>query len=254
MSANNCQVPALVVLFPYMKVLLFGKNSKNIEGLVKDSGFEIVRSNPDVIVSFGGDGTLLSSERQYPGIPKLPIRNSQFCNKCANHQDRRILEDLSNEKLKLKEYKKLHTTFDGKSIYALNDFVIRNEQAIHAIRFQVNGKFFIGDGIIISTPFGSSGYFKSITGESFDEGLPAGRQGFGLAFNNTTEKENPVYLNEDDSINFQLVRGKANLSFDNNPDIFNISEGTQVTFDLSDKVARIYTSSLRCSNCQIIRG
>lgn len=230
-----------------MKVILVGKNSKNIEELVKSLGFEIVTSSPDIVISYGGDGTLLSSEREHLSVPKLSIRNSRFCNKCAEHEDKKVLEDLLAAKLKLKEYKKLHTSFGGKDLYALNDFVIRNEQTIHAIRFNVNGKFFIGDGIVLSTPFGSTAYFKSITGKSFESG-------FGLAFNNTTEKVEPIYLNESDSVNFQLVRGKANLSFDNNPDIFNIPEGTEITFNLSDKVAKIYESSLRCPKCEVIRG
>jgi len=73
-----------------MKVLLTGKNSQDIENLLKSLGFEMVKSNPDVIISFGGDGTLLSAEREYPGVPKLPIRNSQFCHKCAEHADEHL--------------------------------------------------------------------------------------------------------------------------------------------------------------------
>ncbi|HBQ51136.1 hypothetical protein A3B42_00100 [Candidatus Daviesbacteria bacterium RIFCSPLOWO2_01_FULL_38_10] len=230
-----------------MKVLLFGQNAQNIKDLVEKSGLIIVDQSPDAVISYGGDGTLLSAERKYPGIPKLPIRDSQFCHKCLRHGDKKVLADLLAGKLKLNEYKKLHVSLGGKDFYALNDFVIRNQHPIHTIRFNVNGKFFIGDGIVIATPFGSTGYFKSITGESFDEG-------FGLAFNNTTEKQNPVYFKKNGNVKFQLVRGKANLSFDNNPDIFNIAESTEVSFDLSDKVAKIYESSLRCPNCQVIRG
>lgn len=232
-----------------MKVLLVGKSAQDIKELLEDMGFSIVTQDADVIISYGGDGTLLFAEREYPGIPKLPIRNSQFCNKCLRHEDKKILEDLLAGKLKLKEYKKLHMKFNGKDFYALNDFVIRNEHPIHSIRFKVNvgHQLFIGDGIVVSTPFGSTAYFKSITGESFDEGI-------GVAFNNTTEKIGPIYLNKDENVKFQLVRGKANLSFDNNPDIFNIAEGTQITFDLSEKKAKIYESSLRCPKCEVIRG
>lgn len=230
-----------------MKALLVGKDSKNIEELVKSLGCEIVSSNPDVVISYGGDGTLLTSEREYPEMPKLPIRNSQFCNKCPEHEDKKVLEDLLDGKLILKEYKKLHTNLEGKDFYALNDFVIRNKHSIHAIRFKINNNFFIGDGIVVSTPFGSTGYFKSITNESFDKG-------FALAFNNTTKKTNPIYLSEEDNVKFELVRGNAILTFDNNLQTFNISERKTLIFDLSDKVAKIYISSLRCPNCQIIRG
>lgn len=240
-----------------MKVLIFGKNTESLESLLKSQGFEIVNSNPDLIISFGGDGTLLSCERKYPGVPKLPIRNSQVCNKCANHEDEVVLKNLLAGKLKLEEYKKLETEILFKKFFALNDFVIRNSDATHTIRFKVNvpshperseGSLIIGDGIVISTPFGSSGYFKSITQQTFKDGL-------GLAFNNATEKKEPILLKDKDIVNFNLLRGKATLSFDNSPDIFTIDEGSELIFKLSDQIAKIYSdTSLRCPNCKVIRG
>ena len=231
-----------------MKILLYGKNSKNIAELVKNSGFEVVSFKPDLIISFGGDGTLLASEREYPGIPKLPIRNSQFCHKCVNHDDKVVLEKILNGKLKLQEYKKLQTTFLYKDFYPLNDFVIRNLSPVHTIRFRINGgKLFIGDGVVVSTPFGSSGYFKSITRQTF-------KTGYGIAFNNTTEEVSPLFLKDKDLVNFNLVRGKATLSYDNSPEIFTIDEGSEIQFKLSDQVAKIYgDTSLRCPNCKVIR-
>ena len=233
-----------------MKVQILGKNSKNIESLVKDLGFEIVTAAPDVILSYGGDGTLLSAERAYSLIPKLPLRNSQICKKCSDHEDKVVLEKLLAGNLKLKEYKKLKTTILYKNFYALNDFVIRNSDPTHTIRFKtsVSDQLLIGDGVVISTSFGSTGYFKSITGKAFNHG-------FGLAFNNTTEKVAPIIFKDQDSLNFKLIRGKATLSFDNSPDIFTIDEGSELVFKLSDQVAKIYEdTSLRCPNCQVIRG
>lgn len=234
-----------------MKVLLFGKNAKNIESLVKNLGFEIVYKNADVIISYGGDGTLLSSEREYPGIPKLPLRNSQVCNKCPKHEDQIVLQALLDGKVKLAEYRKLETTILYKIFYALNDFVIRNSDPTHTIRFKTtktNDKLLIGDGIVIATPFGSTGYFKSISDRTFDKG-------FGLTFNNTTEKFSPVILSSEDEIKFKLIRGKSTLSFDNNPHVFIIDEGSELVFKLSSQVAKIYEAdSLRCPNCQVIRG
>lgn len=235
-----------------MKVLLFGKNSKNIEDLVKQSGFNIVNSNPELVISYGGDGTLLSSEREFPGLPKLPLRNSQVCNKCSKHKDEVILKKLLDRKLKLKEYGKLETIILYKTFYALNDFVIRNSDPTHTIRFKIlqddiPSKLYIGDGIVLSTPFGSTGYFKSITRESFEKG-------WGLAFNNITEKTYPIYPDDDEQIGLKLVRGKTTLSFDNNPDAFVIDEGSEIIFQLSNQVAKIYQdTSLRCPDCQVTR-
>lgn len=232
-----------------MKVAIVGRDAKNIAGLVKKVGFETVDQNPDVVISFGGDGTLLSAERQFPNVPKLPIRNSAICNKCTNHADETVLEKLKEGKLQLKEYKKLETEILYKKFYALNDFVIRNSDPTHTIRFKasVTSQLLIGDGIVISTPFGSSGYFKSITHQTFEKGI-------GVAFNNTTEKMDPVYLKDEKPITFKLIRGKAVLAFDNSADIFTIDEGSELTSKLSDQVARIYEdTSLRCPDCKIIR-
>lgn len=233
-----------------MKLLLTGKNADDLEPLVKSLGFEIVNSEPDVVISYGGDGTLLTSERLYPGIPKLPIRDSLVCKKCPVHGEKVLLQELLDGKLTLKEYKKLETTILYKTLTALNDFVIRNVLPIHAIRFLVTGKekLLIGDGLVLSTPFGSTGYFKSIVGESFDNG-------WGLSFNNITEKEPPIFLKDEDTVTFKLIRGNATLSFDNNPDIFKIDEGSELKFKLSDKKAKIYElESLRCPNCHVTRG
>lgn len=242
-----------------MRVLLAGKNSKSIEGIVKEAGFEMVNTNPEIIISYGGDGTLLYSERMYPGVPKLPIRDSLVCIKCPDHDEKFLLKKLLEGKLHLKQYRKLKTTVLSRSdklalyqtLYALNDFVIRNITPIHAIRFEIlpsNKKLLIGDGIVVSTPFGSTGYFKSITGQIFEKG-------FGLAFNNTTSQLAPLFFKEKDTVTFKLVRGEATLSFDNNPDIFNVDEGSELVFKLSDKTAKIYElQSLRCPDCKMTRG
>lgn len=232
-----------------MKALLYGRFSKNIEKLVKKFGIELVSSNPEVVICYGGDGTLLSTERQFPNIPKLPIRNSLAYKKCKDHEDEVILKRFLEKKYKLKEYKKLVTTILYKNFYALNDFVIRNSDTIHSIRFKTSktgDKLLIGDGVVISTTLGSTAYFKSITRKSFDKG-------FGIAFNNTIEKVNPLILRENDKVIVSLKRGKALLTFDNNPDIFNIDEGSELVFSLSDQTAQIYdTGALRCKKCQLI--
>lgn len=228
-----------------MKVLLHGRNTKNIASLVKSLGFRVVTISPDVVISYGGDGTLLASERLYPGIPKLPIRDSLVCKKCSEHEEKAVLKALLDGELHLKEYRKLSTKIASRDLHALNDFVIKNANQIHAVRFNINNNFFIGDGIVVSTPFGSTGYFNTITGQIFTTG-------FAVALNNVVGNRSRVIKKDEGSrVDFRLVRGQAILTYDNSPETFPLSEGAKLSFQLSAQVGRIYEpSSLRCPNCQ----
>ncbi len=223
-----------------MRVALFGKKSEEIKSLVKSLGFEVV-------ITYGGDGTLLSAESTFPSVPKLALRDNSICIKCANHKDENVLKKLKENKLKLTEINKLEASYKGKKILAINDFVIRNSLQMHAIRFKVNAsnKLIIGDGIVVATSFGSSGYFKSITRKTFTKG-------FGLAFNNTTGPIKPIYFSQG-TIKITIVRGPATLTFDNSPDTLELTGGSKITFKPSDQKLRIYDSSLKCQNCKIKR-
>lgn len=237
-----------------MKVMLLGKKSFEIEELVIKTGFKIVTDSPDVILTYGGDGTLLTSEREFPGIPKLALRDNSICKKCVGHQDHKILSELKNGDLKLQELQKLETSIHGQILLALNDFVVRNPQPMHAIRFFVfknsenlSEKLIIGDGLVASTPFGSTGYFQSITRSTFNKD-------FAVAFNNTVDPISPVTFTDQDIINLKIIRGPANLSFDNNSDVFEIPGGEEINIKASEKLARIYLpETLRCTNCTITR-
>ena len=245
-----------------MKVALFGKNSDSIrhffsEGkssLIPEYGFEIADDKPDVIISYGGDGTLLSAERKFPGIPKLPIRDSKVCKKCPLHTTEHLLQKLSEGKIKLENYPKLEAKSRTEDILAINDLVVRNSTPMHALRFRVylNQKLIrpeviIGDGVVATTVFGSSGYYQSITRKTIDKD-------FALAFSNTTFPVEPVKFLKDDRIRVEIIRGPATLSSDNNPKLYTLKEGDFVTISASHHAAKIYVEkTLRCDVCVILR-
>ena len=67
---------------------------------------------------------------------------------------------------------KLKATTKQKKIVALNEINIHHKLPTKAIRFYIKfGKNkiinLIGDGVIIATPFGSTGYYKSVGGKFF---------------------------------------------------------------------------------------
>ena len=81
-----------------MKVKIFGKNISEVEGLVKKAGFSIDLDNPDYIVTYGGDGTLMHAEALFPGIPKIILKNSLICKKCSVFSNEEVLERVKNGK------------------------------------------------------------------------------------------------------------------------------------------------------------
>lgn len=236
-----------------MKVFLFGKNSDSIRHLVPQYRLNLVYDQPDVIISYGGDGTLLSAERKYPGIPKLPVRDSKVCKKCPVHTTEQLLETLGQKRLKFQEFPKLGARSGSVEILAINDIVIRNSTPMHALRFKVfknhqllKPDVIIGDGIIATTPFGSSGYYQSITRTTIT-------QGFAMAFNNTTQRIEPVNFFDNDTIKLVVIRGPGSLSSDNNPKILNLRENDEVKIFASKHQAKIFMDPLRCSDCVILR-
>src|SRR3989344_4916686 len=238
-----------------MKIQLYGKNSHHLSDYLKELGFEVVTGNPDLILSYGGDGTLLSSERKFPGIPKLPVRDSNVCIKCSLHTTEHLLGLLKKEQLKIEELPKLEFQFHTDSLSALNDIVIRNSTPIHAIRFKifkneqrVGPELVLGDGVVFSTAFGSTGYYQSITRETFSKD-------FKVAFNNTTIPLPPLVFKDSDVIRLEVVRGPATLSVDNNPMLLTLKEKDTIEIKPSRHKAHIYSpQTLRCHKCTVYRG
>ena len=196
-----------------------------------------ISDKPDAVLTVGGDGSFLAAERFFPGIPKLLVREDSICKKCSCESLPDALQKLFCERFAVQEFPKIEVTVNEKKMEAANDVVIRNVHPTHAIRFvlTINGKKvpgeLIGDGLVVSTAFGSQGYFQSITGRHFE-------QGFGIAFNNTTVKREPIIVPRM-SIVLQLTRGMAHVAADNDPNIIVIDKGEKVEIIQSSNVARI---------------
>lgn len=220
------------------RIAIFGRNGfENLNDLLKKYNFIIDETNPEIIISYGGDGTFLMSERAFPQIPKVLIRNSNICNKCHNHPTEHVLEKIYKEEYKTTEYTKLKARVKNKELTCTNDFVIRNKLPTHALRFIVivndnSSEELIGDGIVISTPFGSTGYYYSITRKNFTKGI-------GIAFNNLHKQKEHLNINEQDKIKIEITRGDAVLVSDNNPTIIELKEGDIIEIQKSEEVAKV---------------
>jgi NAD kinase len=227
-----------------MKIAVTGKYAKDVKGLklnLKNYGYSVVEKNPDVAISFGGDGSFLFSEHKYPGVPKLVTRNRSICNKCVNGEFTELMKKISEKKYTLLKSPKLKALVNkGKkriNLLAVSDVIIRNVEQFHAIRFnlfsdsrQINNEM-IGDGIVVANSHGSTGYFYSISKRSFKSGI-------GVALNNTMTKEN-YYIFKNSKIKFILTRDPASVSVDNQRKVVKLEPGDSVEIMLSTETSKI---------------
>jgi NAD+ kinase len=220
-----------------MKVLLFGREGEKLKEFFGE-GFTIVEEEPEVVVAYGGDGALLKAEFEYPEVPKILLKNSRVANKAHSLEHDKVAQKLAAGEYRTEELFKLSAKANGKELTALNDIVVHNENPRHAIRYHVfidgtqYSKEIVGDGVIAATPFGASGYYRSITDSIFEVGI-------GIAFNNSHEPSDHLVLRDDRTVEIEIVRGPVMCYADNQEECIPLSEGERVVISKSSSVARI---------------
>ena len=135
--------------------------------------FEEMCKKVDFIVALGGDGTLISvSRRAYKfDKPILGINagNLGFLTDINPDNVEEFLNDFLKGKYRIDERMVIEIEYKDKKLYAFNDVVISKDVISSMINVQVdtNESFlntYRGDGLIISTPTGSTAYNLSAGG------------------------------------------------------------------------------------------
>jgi NAD+ kinase len=237
-----------------IRAALCGRHLDDLRKRLKDFPVQVVEEQPDLVICYGGDGALLGAERVWPGLPKCPIRDIRRNPKCSKHGEERVLEMLVRGQLRQSRLMKLTgTTPDGSCLQAINDLVVSKENATSAVRTRIwlNDELFqaqnIGDGLLVATPFGSTGYYQSITGGCF-------RVGLGLALNNPMTWQGHIVVPEDTVIAVEVLRGPALLLADNDPVRVALRDGDRLTVKRSAETTLAYGMDIfRCRDCYRLR-
>lgn len=146
--------------------------------LQRESGFELTKQEPDIVISIGGDGMLLSAfhmyENQLERVRFIGMHTGHlgFYADYMDHQVNELLKNLKDDKGEQISYPVLQVTLnlaDGREIkgLALNEVTIKSiEKTMMAdvIINKVKLERFRGDGLLVATPTGSTAYNKSLGG------------------------------------------------------------------------------------------
>jgi NAD+ kinase len=131
----------------------------------------IAKSN--YIISIGGDGTFLATAKMV-GSKNIPIIGVNlgklgFLAETSTAKISKFISQIAKGRFKIDERTVISAKASGKTIYGMNEIVINQSGVVKTIEIQVfyNNQMvnsYHADGIIVSTPTGSTGYSLSAGG------------------------------------------------------------------------------------------
>ncbi|HMO36786.1 MAG TPA: NAD(+)/NADH kinase, partial [Gemmatales bacterium] len=142
--------------------------------------------NADLALVLGGDGTILRAAQRmaYQQIPTLGINLGKlgFLADVKQHDALEVLENLFQHGIHFSDHLMLECSiFENgtcRKLLGLNEIVVHADPPLHLVRINlsIDGEAvttFSGDGLIISTPIGSTGHNLSAGGPILQQELSA---------------------------------------------------------------------------------
>lgn len=228
---------------------------------LREHGFDVVEEyDPNaIIITLGGDGTILSAARTWTDPTIFPVRTSGSKGyKTSIDSDqligtlRALEEGNEGDTYTLTEHQKIAAYRDRTQLQdgfdAVNEVNIHHSSptlaAVLSLRIRDQGECsefdrIVGDGLLVATPFGSTAYYRSITSGHFSDGL-------GVAFNNVhTPVDTPEYLllSRDAIVEVEMVESEhasmAVVTRDNADDMYELTVGDPVEIRYADESIEI---------------
>ena len=213
-----------------MKVAIQNNNKKTsvkvareLKEMLKKEKIEIDEISPDILITVGGDGTLLSAfhrfAHQLDSIRFIGVHTGHlgFYTDWREYELDELIESIKNDDGESIDYPLLDVNVRYNDHRQDNNFIALNEATIQKIGGTLVSDVFIndkhfecfrGDGLCISTPTGSTGYNKSVGGAVLNPRLKALQMTEIASINNQLFRtlSSPLIIAEDEEIILDLTR------------------------------------------------
>ena len=233
-------------------------DDKKIYGKEEAYAFD-TKNRPDIVIVLGGDGTFIqvASPISQLGLPIMGINmgNLGYLAEVDKDEVEPSLDKLIADDFHVEERMMLKgaVTVDGKLVNtheALNEIVISRVGAIRVIRYEiyVNDKLLVSydaDGIIVSTPTGSTGYNMSAGGPIVE---PDSRVLLVTPISAHTLNSRSIVLSPDDRLKVAIAPSRNNspqeaqVCFDGGV-WYSVDPGDSVEIVRSEQITRVIKMS-----------
>ncbi|MFW2442917.1 NAD(+)/NADH kinase [Aliarcobacter butzleri] len=207
--------------------------------------FDDICKKVDFLISVGGDGTLLGVVRKSfkYDLPILGINLGTlgFLTDISMNQLENFIIDLKKDIYKINTRMMIEGCINKNSFVAFNDIVISRKSisSMIKIRGKIDGKSFntyYGDGVIVSTPTGSTAYNLSVGGPIVYP-LTEAFIITPIAPHSLTQR--PIVMPADFEIEFKIVDNQGAVVIVDGQEIFEIEENQSVKIKIAQKKVKM---------------
>ena len=214
---------------------------------VKVLDHEALVKKVDLIIVFGGDGTLLNSARQYLNyeIPILGVNmgNVGFLTDISVDNFDLAIKEILSGKFKIEERNLVSAKFNENHLYGLNEVVIHSGAYAQLMRYRlsVNKKAVYeqrSDGLIVATPTGSTAYSLSAGGPIIHPSLDVWTI---LPMLPQSLSSRPFIISSDENVEMELFEGpnnNAKICVDGQDDI-DVPYGVKISISKMEKTLKL---------------
>lgn len=142
---------------------LIARTARQVARELRAEGFTVVSQNPDLVVTLGGDGTILRAARLL-AKKKVPILGVHlggigFLSEIELSDLSLAMAAIKKGKYQIDERAMIEASIGGKKVLALNDIVVTKSGIARVIKFKLEGiTRYVADGLIFATATGSTAY------------------------------------------------------------------------------------------------